>query len=399
MIARVLFVAACFTLLPGVAAGQQTVSDVLGFLVTNQAVQTGEIRPGAAPDVERDRAAAEAARDTITRALLVNLTSMPVATSSSGFLYRLNPQLGTVERATESFGGFFVERALTPGSGRASFGVSATTSAFDRLDGRDLRDGTLLTVANWFRDEAEPFDTESLTLELRSSTMTVFGSYGITDQLEVGAAVPFVRLDLEGHRINVYYGETFLQASGTATASGVADIALRTKYTVVSGRRGGLAAAAELRLPTGDEASLLGAGSSSYRFMAIGSFEGGRLGLHGNGALVRGGVLDEVDFMGAALFAVSPRVTLSGELLARHVPDLRDITLLSQPHATYDGPVPLDTLRLVPGQSGTTLATAIAGVKWNVTGTLVLGGHVAWPFTNRGLTSPITPRLALEYAF
>jgi Putative MetA-pathway of phenol degradation len=386
---RILIAAACLSLTPAAAAAQQTVSDVLGFLVTNQAVPT--------EDFERDRAAAEAARDTITRALLVNLTSVPVATSSSGFLYRLNPELGTVERATETFGGFFVERALTPGSGRASFGISATTSSFDRLDGRELRDGTLLTVANTFRDEPAPFDTESLTLRLRSSTMTVFGSIGLTDRLEVGGAIPFVRMDLEGQRINIYRGETFLQASGSATASGLADIALRGKYTVLSGRKGGVAAAAELRLPTGDETHLLGAGSSSYRLMAIGSFEEGRLGLHGNAALVRGGVSDELDFMGAALFAVSPRVTISGELLARHLPDLAEILLSSQPHPTSDG---VDTLRLVPGAGGgTTLATAIAGVKWNVTGTLVLGAHVAWPMGERGLTAPITPRVALEYAF
>jgi len=148
------------------AGAQETVSDVIGFLVTNQAVPTS--------DFERDRAAADAARDTITRALLINLTSVPLATSSSGFLYRFNPQLGTVERATESFGAFFTERALTPGRGRASFGVSGMTSDFEDLDGRNLRDGTLVTVANRFRDEAAPFDTESLTLKIKSSVMTMF---------------------------------------------------------------------------------------------------------------------------------------------------------------------------------------------------------------------------------
>jgi hypothetical protein len=364
------------------------VSDVLGFLVTNQAIPTG--------DVERDRAAGEAARDTITRALLVNLTSVPLATSSSGFLYRLNPELGTVERATESFGGFFVERALTAGRGRASFGVSATTSAFTQLDGRDLRDGTLVTVAMRFRDEPEAFDTETLTLRLRSSTMTVFGNYGVTDRFEIGGAVPFVRLNLEGQRINVYRGDPFLQASGTATASGVADIALRAKYTLMSAPHGGIAAAAEFRLPTGDEASLLGAGSSAYRLMMIGSVEEGRLALHGNAALVRGGVSDEVNFSGAASFAMSPRVTLAGELLGRRVPDLRDITLSAQPHPTSVG---VDTVRLVSGPSGTTLMNAVAGIKWNVGGTLVLGGQLAWPLTSRGLTAAVTPTLALEYAF
>src|SRR5512134_3608322 len=133
-------VIAAVLLMPSIAWAQSTVTDIVSFLVTNQTIPT--------EDAGSDRAAAEAARDTITRALIVNLTSVPIATSSSGFLYRLNPELGTVERATETFGGFFVERALSAGPGRVSFGISGTTASFRRLDGHDLRDGTFVTVAN-----------------------------------------------------------------------------------------------------------------------------------------------------------------------------------------------------------------------------------------------------------
>lgn len=385
---RVIVLAWCLLGAAAPAAAQATVSDVLGFLVTNQAVLTA--------DFERDRAAAEAARDTISRALLINLTSVPLATSSSGFLYRLNPDLGTVERVTESFGGFFVERALGAGRGRASFGLSGATSSFDKLGAQDLRDGTLITVANRFRDEPAPFDTESLTLKLRSHTMTLFGSVGLTDRLEIGGAIPLVSLRLEGQRLNVYRGSTFLQASGTATATGIADVALRAKYTVAASRRGGVAAAAELRLPTGDEANLLGAGSLAYRLTGIGSYEEGRLGLHANAGIVRGGVSDELNVAASASYAVRPRLTLSGEFLVRSLPDLRDITLTARPHPTIAG---VDTLRLGTGTSGTTLSNAIAGFKWNVSGTLVIGGHVAWPLVRRGLTAPLTPSVALEYGF
>jgi hypothetical protein len=367
---------------------QQTVSDVVGFLVTNQAVPTG--------DFQKDAAAAEAARATISRALLVNLTSVPLATASSGFLYRLNPQLGTVERATESFGGFFVERALTAGRGRASFGVSATTVEFDRLSGHGISDGTLVTVANRFRDEANPFDTESLTLHVRSSTMTLFGSFGLTDRIEIGAAVPLVRLTLDGQRVNVYRGTTFLQASGTGTASGIADMAIRAKVTALEVGGGGLAFAGELRLPTGDPVNLLGTGSTSIRVMAIGSAERGPFALHGNAALVGGGVSSEMDLGGAASLAVHPRVTLSGEILTRHVSELHDIGLISAPHPTIAG---VDTLRLAAGTTAATLASAITGLKWNVTHTMVIGGHLMWSLTDGGLTGRVAPTLAFEYAF
>jgi hypothetical protein len=369
-------------------APQQNVRDIVDFLVTNQGVQTR--------DIERDRAAAEAARDTITRALLVNLTSVPLASSSSGFLYALNPQLGTMERTTESFGAFFVERALTAGAGRASFGVSTATSAFNRLGDLELRDGSLITVANQFTDEGEPFDTEGLTLRVRSSTLTAFANVGITDRLEIGAALPLVQLRIDGQRLNVYRGTPSLQAFGEASASGIGDVALRAKVNLVTTGSGAFAAAAEVRLPTGDEDNLLGAGATAYRLLAIGSFESGRLTLHGNGGVVFGGASDEINAAGAAAIAVRPRLTLSGELLVRRVAELSSIELSGNPHPTIAG---VETFRLTAGESGTTLANIVAGAKWNVSGTLVLGAHVSVPLVRRGLTSPITPTLALEYSW
>ena len=134
-VAGILLSAWAISIVPSTAYAQSTAADIVEFLMTNQAVRTG--------DFERDQEASENARDTISRALLVNLVSVPIASSSSGFLYRLNPELGTVERATQTFGSFFIERALTPGHGRASFGISAWSSSFEQLDGASLQDGTL----------------------------------------------------------------------------------------------------------------------------------------------------------------------------------------------------------------------------------------------------------------
>jgi hypothetical protein len=372
----------------GRVAAQGTVNDVIGFLVTNQAVPTG--------DFQKDRAAAEAARDAIAKSLLLDLTSVPLATASSGFLYRLNPELGTVERATESFGGFFVERALTPGNGHASFGISTSTVSFDQFDGRSLRDGALVTIANQFRDEPAPFDTESLILHLRSSMMTLFGSVGIGNRVEIGAAVPFVQLTLDGQRVNNYRGSMLIQASGNATASGPADMALRGKVNLVAVRTGGVAVAGEVRLPTGDASNLLGAGKASFRITGIGSFEHGPLALHGNVAVVTGGISSEYDFAGAISVALAPRVTVSGETLIRKVTELHSLALISAPHPVLVG---VDTFRLAPSLGAETLAGVVTGVKWNVTHTLVLGGHLNWPVTRVGLTAPLTPTVALEYAF
>jgi outer membrane putative beta-barrel porin/alpha-amylase len=373
---------------PTRAAAQSTVTEIVEFLMTNRDVVTD--------DFARDRAAVEVARDAVTRALLVSLTSVPIATSSGGFVYRLNPELGTVERATESFGGFFVERALTPGHGRAAFGVSASTAAFDNLDNHDLRNGSFITIANRFRDEATPFDTESLTLRVRSSTMTAFASVGITSRFEIGAAVPFLQLTLEGERVNVYHGDSVQQAAATATANGIGDAAIRAKVMMLAARSGGVALAGELRLPTGDERNLLGAGTMAVRVMGIGSLERSGFSLHGNAGLVRGGVSDEYTFGGAAAVAVAPQVTLTGELAGRYLSELRSVVLTAAPHPSYEG---VDTWRLTGGDPGRTIANAIAGFKWNPTGTFVVAAHLRWSLTSAGLTAPLTPSIGMEYAF
>lgn len=379
-------------------AAQQTPSDVISFLVTNQNVDT--------QDFPKDKAAAAATRDTITRALLVNLASVPIATSSSGFVYRLEPELGTMGRVSDSFGTFFVERASTSGRGRASLGVSGSTAAYAKLDGLNLRDGTLVTTANKFRDEAAPFDTEALTLKMRTSTLTIFGSVGLTDRLEISGAVPLVQLHLEGSRVNVYTAcrapgdcqapQQLVQASGSADASGMADAAVRAKYTVVSAPGAGFAVAGELRLPTGDKASLLGAGKAALRVMAIGSIESARVGFHANAAILSGGISDELDGGGALTVALSPRVTATGEVLMRRLSDLREVIAVSAAHPTKAG---VDTLRLVPGTKVPLLSSLVSGIKWNVHSTMVLTGQVHWRLGTGGLTAPVTPTVALDYLF
>jgi hypothetical protein len=369
-------------------AAQQTPADVISFLVTNQSIQTG--------DFQKDQAAAAATRDTIARALQVSLATVPIASSSSGFVYRLDPEIGTVSRVSDSFGTFFVERAATSGRGRVTFGGSATTAGYDELDGANLRDGTLVTTSNRFTDESAPFDTDSLTLKIRTSTVTFYGSYGITDRLEVGGAVPFVQLDIDGSRLNVYRGQSFLQASGTASASGLADVALRAKYLVAGTRRAGFAAAGEVRLPTGNAEQLLGAGKTAIRLMGVGSVESARAGAHGNFAIVRGGVSDEVGVSGALSFAAAPTVTIAGEVLVRRLSDVRQITTVAAPHPTIAGVV---TERLVPGATAQTLSSAVTGIKWNAHARMVLTGQVLWRLGQAGLTAPFVPSFALDYLF
>jgi hypothetical protein len=369
-------------------ASAQSVNDVLTFLVKNESVPTGSI--------ERDQAAAQATSDTISRALLATLATMPVPTSSSAFVYRLNPELGTVQRATQTFGPFFVERALTAGSHQASFGITFQHLQFDRLDGAKLHDGTLVTTANQFTDEAEPFDVDRLTLNISADVTTLYGNVGLTNRVEVGFAAPMVALQLNGRRVNTYRGRTFTQATASATAIGLADVLVRTKVTMFEEEGAGIAAAVDVRLPTGKTEDLLGAGTPSMKVAAIGSIESGPVSTHANAGVTVGGLARELSYGGAVAVAASPRVTLSGELLGRWLDSFSTIVSSTAPHPTIAG---VETIRLTPAASALNIMTFVPGLKWNLTDTWVLAANVTIPLTTGGLTSPFTPFVGIDYAF
>jgi hypothetical protein len=361
---------------------------VLSFLLTNQGVRTG--------DIESDAEATAATRDTISRALLIELATLPISTSSSGFTYLFNSDLGTRERATSSFGPFFVERALTSGRNQMSFGATFRYSQFDRLDGNDLRSGDFVTTAAQFRDEAQPFDVETLALRINTRTITGFANYGVTDRLDIGAAVPIVSMQLSGERVNTYRGQTLPQAAATATTTGVADIAITARAHLLGSRASGLTAGAELRLPTGREEDLLGTGEPAIRLLAIGSFEGARASAHLNGGYVWGGISREANYNAAVTVAAAERFTLVGEFLGRWVENLGEIGRVTAPHPSSFG---VDTIRLLPSGTGTMTGMAVAGFKWNVAGRWLVNANVLLPVTDRGLRARIVPAVALDYSF
>jgi hypothetical protein len=133
-----------------------------------------------------------------------------------------------------------------------------------------------MTTANQFVDESEPFDVDRLALALDASVTTLHGTVGITDAIEVCVAAPVVSMFLDGSRVNTYRGRTFTQATAHTQSIGLADLLVRTKFTAFKDGGTALAGAVDLRLPTGRPEDLLGAGSRTLRFTAIGSVEGNR---------------------------------------------------------------------------------------------------------------------------
>ena len=369
-------------------AAQQTVSEVLSFLLTNRSIPTG--------DFVQDASAAAATRDTISTFLLVELAALPVASSASAFTYRLDRNLGTVVRSSDSFGPFLVERSLTSGLLRGSLALSYQAASFDTIDDRSLTDGTLVATASRLRGAAEPFDVEALSLNLRTKTMTIVGNLGVTDRLDIGAALPFVSLSLNGRRVDTYRGTALVQATGSVSASGPGDLLIRGKYNVLRRTGSGLAIGGEARLPTGNEQNLLGTGEASIKPRLIASLERDRIALHGDFGYTIGGLTDQLDYGGAITVLGTPRLTLVGEIAGRRLSSAGRLTEATAPHPTLVG---VDTIRLTSVESATERIVGLVGFKWNIAAAFLLSANVMRPLTSAGLNARWISTVAFDYSF
>jgi hypothetical protein len=370
------------------ATAQQTVNDVLSFLLTNRSIPTG--------DFVQDERAAAATRDTISTFLLLELSTLPVASSASAFTYRLDRNLGTVVRSSDNFGPFFVERSLTSGLLRGSLALSYQSASFDTIDGRNLKDGTLVATASRLRGDAQPFDVEAVTLDIHTNTMTLVGNLGVTDRLDISAALPFVSLSLDGRRVDTYRGSNFLQATASASASGPGDSLIRAKYNVVRGARSGLAIGGEARLPTGNEQNLLGAGEASIKPHVIASLERDRIGVHGDFGYSVGGLSNELQYGAAITVLGTRRLTVVGEIAGRRLASAGRLTEITEAHPRLAG---VDTIRLTSIQQATEKVVGVIGFKWNIVATLLFSANLVRPFTTTGLNARWISTFAFDYSF
>lgn len=369
-------------------AWSQPLGQQLASLLTTQAATL--------PDGTQDAAAAEQTFNAVAGLLSVELTNLPAASSSGGFVYRLNPTLGAVERASQSFGPFFTERATRIGARQFAMGLAYQTASFSTLQGADLTAGTFPTNAVRLAGTNTPFNVDTLRLDLDVRSVTGLARYGVSDALEVGVQVPIVNVRFTGVRVNSTLGQTTFQTSGSGSASGLGDMALTARYRVHETRGAGIALGTDLKMPTGRSEDLLGSGSMAVRTLIIGSIENGRWTAHANGGVGAGGASNELFWGGAVTFEAAPRVTLVGELFGRRLQELHELTDVYQAPSQLSG---VETMRWVAEEGGVSTSYAVMGAKWNVGGTMVLNANLLLRLTDAGLRARVTPSISMDYAF
>jgi hypothetical protein len=246
-----------------------------------------------------------------SRQMASQFSTAPLGSSAASFTFDTSTP-GVVVQRSQSFGPYLMERAVTIGEGKWNVGVTYQHISFNTFEGSDLDDGsikfylehndccpgqqsatgqavgngTLLSPA-FESDIVEA----ALTLQVSTDTMAFYANYGVTDRLDVGVAVPIVRADIDARiratilrlatEQNVPALHSF-DGSGSlvrefrqaGSATGIGDVVIRGKYNFASFQAAGLAAAADLKVPTGDEAELLGAGAWQLKLFFIASGSG-----------------------------------------------------------------------------------------------------------------------------
>jgi hypothetical protein len=363
-------------------------------------------------------------------ALTSQIVSLPLPPPASGFTYQFDPALGVFTRTTSTFGPILSERAETIGLHRVAVGFAVQGLSFDSIEGIDLN----AVPAVFTHDDAQLLggreDVVSTlnSIEARVTRSAGFVSYGVTNHLDVSVVVPIVSTDLivtsdaQVRRIGTTNPEThFFRASDDeigdrriftafGESSGLGDVTIRFKQNVHRQEKYGAAFGVDIRLPTGDEANLLGTGAPGIQPFGVWSGSFGvvsphvNLGYQWNGSSVLAsspgsGVAEDlpdvVAYSLGGVLAVHPKLTAAVDLIGRYVID--SPRLRSETFHALDGRTELPNIAFGTG-SFNELSAAL-GVKLNLVGPLLLNMNVLMRLNSVGLRDKISPFIGVEYAF
>lgn len=364
--------------------------------------------------------------DKFTTAMVGQLVTVPIPTPSSGFTYEFDSALGVFKRSSGSFGPILTDRAETVGAGRIAFGFAQQHFRFQTIEGLDLDK----VPAVFTHDDAQLLGgrqdvvTTVNSIQATVNQFTGFVTVGVTDRLDISAAVKFVSNDLK------VKSDATIQRLGTTNelthfyrlsdgsignrrvfyaqgrASGLGDITVRLKNRIDND----MAVGVDVRLPTGDQMNLLGTGAAGAQPFFIYSKSAQRMSPHvnasyqWNGSSILAGnpatgesadFPDIVAYAVGADLAVNPRVTMAFDVLGRYY--IRAERLSQETFVARDGVRTFPNIQF--SEDSFNQLSGSMGVKINLGSRLLLDGNLLFALDDHGVRDRVTPLLALEYGF
>lgn len=375
----------------------------------------------------------------ITNGIGGNVADFPFSSASGGTTFRFEG--GTPVPTSISTGPVFAERGQTLGAGRVLVGFSYNSFHYATIRGVDLNNVNLVfthqnvTGAKCdsiegqscnpygvpvFENDIMPFN---LSLDINVSLASFVFTYGITDHLDIGIALPVLTTTLVGQSVAtiIPFGTTLIDSQtavvhyfgGTpqnpvlsasrfvqGSATGLGDVALRMKLNVHNSDRTSIALLADGRFPTGSEEDLLGAGHFSGRVVAVVSGRFGAFSPHANvGYLRRVGSYRNDAVLATVGFdhLMGPSVTMAADLISQL--QVGDSKLTIPQSVTYDEPfVRTVTISEIPNIRDD-LINGSFGFKFTMGGGPTVITNALFPLNRGELRPNILYTLGLEYGF
>lgn len=344
------------------------------------------------------------------------LSLLPIPSPASGILLRFDRNTAVFTRVNETLGPILSERAETIGRRRLFLAIDYQRFTFGSIDRISLKNlpivfqscdvpltgtecnGTLTVAASNNR------------MDLKINQFTVFATFGLTNRVDVSIAVPFLQSNLGmslRSRIILNGPPTdFAPGSVSGRKTGIGDVVLRGKGTVLKRGHFGLAGIADLRIPTGDELNFLGSGAWGVRPMVAASFEA-KVSPHanvgyqwnGNSALANpyiAATSENRRQLPTSFFyslgvdaAASRKLTIVADFLSARVFDALRLSQVS----------PFGFSSVFPTTRSFTTSQASLGIKINPVGNLLISTNVAFKLDHHGLRNNPIPLAGFGITF
>ena len=358
----------------------------------------------------------------LTDAIGVTAANVPISAASGGAVWGRSAE-GLPVRTETSSGPIFSERGQTLGRGHFLAGITVT-----RFDYRSFRGVPLNGLISEFTHEKEPNDPyfQNDVIEVRTNlgvsltAATAVLSYGLGNRIDVGVAIPLVRVGLDGTSeaqvISVsgepahFFGTPAnplarATAAAQGSASGIGDVAARIKIAALVRPRGAVALLGDVRFPTGKDENFLGSGATAVRGLGVVSLQYGNFSPHLNAGYVHRGGTQQNDAILATIgfdHLMGRGATLAGDLITEWQVGASKLAL-PQPQTIYELAGSVLTPRFVrptniPDRRDH-LAVASLGTKVNAGPGLSLVANLLIPVRQGGLQPNIAWTGGLEYSF
>src|SRR5689334_1665934 len=336
----------------------------------------------------------------------LEVSTAPLGTSTGGFTFTFDPQVRVWTRSASSFGPAFAERSLTTGRGKVSAGFNVLHAKYDSFNDQQLDNFDFRPAQNIQGFVVSPAHS-AVALDMSSTTVVGYAHIGVSDSVDVGLAVPWIRMKVAGDgRLVGSANQTVGTSTLTETSSsGIGDVALYGKYRFFRQDGGGAAAAVEVRLPTGDKDELRGLDVTRTLASVIWS-HGGKVSPHANvgyefwsgeASMSAAGdvfVKDQFKYAFGVEIEAHPRTTIVVDLVGRGVRHGGKVG-----YQTFAGAGGTSIYALVGIPEGLQQVSLAPGIKWNAAGSLLFVGNVLFSLSNSGLRANAIPVVGVDWAF